>query len=395
MVARATQDSIDLGWSDPPLSDTIQDPEQPAVPLDNLDDDEPTRVATSAAAIVVPAATVATDVASAPPADAAIEMAPTLPAGSAALEALAVVADAIDASDIHDEGARVTEPGLAPPPPTSSQIAAAEAVVAEREIPVAAVPETAVAPVSEAPVAPVHEMPLPAAQPGLVESRVEASHPATIPSPSAAMPAVSIPPPPIAPSFFTPSSFAPTAADWNELASPSLLATMKRTRPTSAWTGVGLFVGALTFAGGIGIGRSMNPPTLPPVAVPAPLQASVAAGSLSPTSALAHTAEQPAAPAAPAAPSKPPAPFDAKAARAALDDAANAAKTCRAAGDPKGTVPTTVTFGPSGIVSSVAINSSRYAGTKTARCIAERLNQARVSEFSGFPEALKKLVTVH
>lgn len=334
MVARRTQDSVDLGWSDPQLSDAIQRSEQPAIPLDNLDDDEPTRVATSAAAIVVPAA---------------------------------VITEALDGGDIHDEGARVTEPGLAPPPPTSAEMAAAETI--------AAVSETAVA----------------AAEPVLVESPVEARPPATVPQPPAAMPAVSIPPPPIAPVFFTPSSFAPTAADWNELASPSLLATMKRTRPTNAWTGVGLFVAALTLAGGIGIGRSMNPPTLPPVAVPAPLPASVAAESLSKTSTPAGTTEPPAAP---VAPSKPPAPFDAKAARAALDDAANAAKTCRAAGDPKGTVPTTVTFGPSGNVSNVAIHSSRYAGTKTARCIAERLSQARVSEFSGFPESLKKPVTV-
>jgi hypothetical protein len=379
MVARATQDSIDLGWSDPALPDTVQSSEQPAAPLDSLDDDEPTRVATSAAAIVIPAAHVAIDVAS------------TLPAGSAALEVSAVVTEALDDSDIHDEGARVTEPGLAPPPPTSSEMAAPDASAAVRETPVAA------------------------AEPALVESGVEARPPETIPPPpvatpavaippsqvatpavsipplQAAMPAVSIPPPPIAPAFFTPASLAPTAVDWNELASPSLLATMKRTRPTSAWTGVGLFIAALTLAGGIGIGRSMNPPMLPPVAVPASLTASVAAGSPSPSTPAGTT--QP--PAAPVAPSKPPPPFDAKAARAVLDDAANAAKTCRATGDPKGTIQTTVTFASAGKVSNVAINSSRYAGTKTARCITERLSQARVSEFSGFPEALKKLVTVH
>jgi hypothetical protein len=294
-------------------------------------------------------------------------MAPALPAGSAAHEVSAVVTEALDGSDIHEEGARVTEPGLAPPPPTSAEIATAEASAAVSATPVAA------------------------AEPVLVESRVEARPAATVPQPPPAMAAVSIPPPPIAPAFFTPASLAPTAVDWDEFASPSLLATMKRTRPTSAWTGVGLFVAALTFAGGIGIGRSMNPPTLPPVPVPAPLPGSVAARSLSPTSTPAGTTEPPAAP---VAPSKPPAPFDAKAARAALDDAANAAKTCRVTGDPKGTVPTTVTFGPSGNVSNVAIRSSRYAGTKTARCIAERLSQARVSEFSGFPEALKEPVTV-
>ena len=371
MVARATQDSLDLGWSDQPLSDTVQGSEQPAVPLDNSDDDEPTRVAISAAAVVVPAARADLDRASA------------LSPNSAVLDVPAVVTEALDTSDSHEEGARVTEPGLAPPPPTSAEIAAAQPTAA----------------LSEAPVA--------APEPALVESRtidsprtappimnpppVELGHAAVAPEPTGAAPA-SIPPPPIAPGFFTPASLAPTAVDWNEFASRSLLATMKRTRPTSAWTGVGLFVAALTFAGGILIGRGMSPPTLPPVAVPAPSPASPAAGSLSPTSTPAGTTQLPAAPIVPA---QPPAPFEAKAARAALDDAANAAKTCRVAGDPQGTIPTTVTFAPSGNVSNVAINSSRYAGTRTARCVAVRLSEARVPEFSGSPEALKKPVTVH
>ena len=332
MVARATQDSIDLGWSDPPPSATVPSGEQPAMPLDNADDDEPTRVATSAAA----------------------------------LQVSPVVTEAPDGSDIHDEGARVTEPGVAPPPPTSAEIAAAEAIAALRETPMGGAEPALATPPKESP-------------------------PAAVPQPPAAMPAVSIPPPPIAPPFFAPASLAPTAADWNELASPSLLATMKRTRPTSAWTGVGLFVAALTFAGGIGIGRSMNPPALPQVPVPAPVHPTVAAAPLSLTATPAATTQPPAAP---VASSPPPAPFDAKTARAALGDAANAAKTCRATGDPKGTIPTTVTFDPSGKVSNVAINSSRYAGTKTAHCIAERLSQASVPEFSGSPEALKKRVSV-
>jgi hypothetical protein len=202
----------------------------------------------------------------------------------------------------------------------------------------------------------------------------------------------SIPPPPLASGFFTPASLAPTAVDWNEFASPSLLATMKRTRPTSVWTGVGLFIAALTFVGGVGIGRSMSPRALPAVAVPVPLPATAAAGSVPAATAKAATTQLPSVP---SAPSNPPAPFDAKAARAALDDATNAAKTCRVTGDPKGIIPTTVTFDPSGKVSNVAINSSRYAGTKTARCVAERLSEAHVSEFSGFPDALKEFVTVN
>jgi hypothetical protein len=359
MVARATQDSLDLGWSDQPLSDTVPSPEQPAVPLDNLDDDEPTQVATSAAVI----AAVRADSDSA-----------TLPVDSAALD----VIEALDASDIHEEGARLTEPGLAPPPPTSAEIAEAErAATVGEALALAAEPAPVQSRVIDTPRT---------APPIMNPPPVELGRAAVV-----AEPAASIPPPPIAPGFFTPTSLAPTAVDWNEFASPSFFATMKRTRPTSVWTGVGLFVAAFTFAGGVGVGRSMSPPTLPPVAVPAPSPASVAAPSLSPTSTPAAT---PALPAAPVAPSKPPAPFDAKATHAALDDAANAASTCRVTGDPKGTIPTAVTFDPSGKVSNVAINSSRYAGTKTARCIAERLSEVRAPEFSGFPQVLKQIVTV-
>jgi len=357
MVARAMQDSVDLGWAEEPLPETVHGSEQPAVPLDNSDDDEPTHVATSAATFIVPAA----------PAD--IEIASARSPESAALDGQDGV-EALDADDIHDihdahdEGARVTEPGLAPPPPTSAEIAAAART---------APPITNPPPVElgRAAVAAVAAEP---AGRALVEA-----------------PVASIPPPPLASGFFTPPSLAPTAVDWNEFASPSLLATMKRTRPTSTWTGVGLFLAALTFAGGIGVGRGMSPPALPPVAVPAPLPVSVAAGSLANTSAPAATTQPPAPP---VAPSKPPAPFDRQAAHVAIDDAAKAAETCRVTGDPQGTIPTAVTFGSSGNVSNVAINSSRYAGTKTARCIAARLGEVRVPEFSGFPETLKKTVTV-
>jgi hypothetical protein len=434
MVARATQDSLDLGWSEEPLVDSVESSEPPAVPLDNSDDDEPTRVATLAAA-VVPAARADVDMASALRVDSAALDVPdaviealdpsviealdvpdaviealdpsvieALDVPDAVIEALDAsdvhdVSDIQDASDIHEEGARLTEPGLAPPPLTSAEIAAAELAAAVRT-PVVA-PERALVEsrvVNRARTAPPIVNPPPVelgrAGPALEPAGAapaKPSSPATSSQSAAAIPAASIPPPPIAPGFFTPASLAPTAVDWTEFASPSLFATMKRTRPTSAWTGVGLSIAALTFASGIGIGRKLSPPALPPVPVPAPLPASVAAGSVSPTATPAVTTELPAAP---AAPPKQLAPFDAKGARAALDDAANSAKTCRMTGDPKGTIPTTVTFGPSGKVSNVAINSSRYAGTKTASCVAERLTEARVPEFSGFPEALKKLVTV-
>jgi hypothetical protein len=372
MIGRATQDSVDLGWSDQTLSDTpdtVQSSEQPGVPLDNSDDDEPTRVAASAASVVVPESRGDVELPSATPAANALD--------------LIDVADAFDAEDILDEGARVTEPGLAPPPPTSAEIAAAART---------APPITNPPPVElgRAAVAAEPAGAAPAEAPAASTPAPTDAAAAAIAAPAEA-PAASIPPPPLASGFVTPPSLAPTAMDWDELGPPSLLATMKRTRPTSAWTGVGLFLAALTFAGGIGVGLGMRPPALPPVPVPAPLPANAAAGSLANASTPAATAQL--AP-APAAPSKPPPPFDAHAARTALDDAAKAAETCRATGDPKGTIPTTVTFDASGKVSNVAINSSRYAGTKTARCIAERLGEMRIPEFSGFPESLKKIVNV-
>jgi hypothetical protein len=215
-------------------------------------------------------------------------------------------------------------------------------------------------------------------------------------APEVAPPPASIPPPPITPVFYPPASLAPTAHDWNEFGSPSFLDTMKRTRPTSAWTGVGLFVAALTFAGGIGIGRGMRTPSLPPVPVPPPLVTDVAAAAPAPAP-TAPPADAPAStPAAPStpAPSKPLPPFDTKAARTALDAAAEKAKACRAAHEPKGTIATTVTFLPSGQVSSVAINTARYASTKTGKCVVERLSETRAPEFAGFPAALKSKVAV-
>src|SRR6187399_1384761 len=59
MAARDVQDSVDLGWSDEPPSvavATISAADSP-LPLDTSDDDEPTRVATSAALAVAPAST--------------------------------------------------------------------------------------------------------------------------------------------------------------------------------------------------------------------------------------------------------------------------------------------------------------------------------------------------
>jgi hypothetical protein len=216
------------------------------------------------------------------------------------------------------------------------------------------------------------------------------------------MPPESIAPPPIVPAFLTPASLAPTAADFNEFGSPSFFETMKRTRPTSAWTGVALFVAAITFVGGIGVGQGMSASAPPPIPAPAPLATNVTASPAAPslptappaaaTTAAGATAT-PSAP-EPAVPTKQLPPFDAKAARTALDSAAAKTKACRAGKDPKGAVATTVTFAPSGRVSDVAIDTTRYAGTKTAKCIIQHLSEAAAPEFTGFPATLKKTIAL-
>jgi hypothetical protein len=189
------------------------------------------------------------------------------------------------------------------------------------------------------------------------------------------------------------------ASDWSEFGSPSFLETMKRTRPTSAWTGVALFVAGLTFVGGVAVGRGTSPTSALVVPVPAPLPPSVAAAPPPAAPAATTPAEEPKpAPRTPdslaTAPARPLEPFDTKAARAAVDAAAAKAKTCRETGDPKGAVATTVTFASSGRVSGVTINTARFAGTKTGRCIVTRLSEAQVPAFSGNPANLKKTVAV-
>jgi hypothetical protein len=176
---------------------------------------------------------------------------------------------------------------------------------------------------------------------------------------------------------------------------------MKRTRPTSAWTGVALLVAAVAFVGGISLGRGIGassppliPAPLPPAASPIATSPATPAPAATPPVGTSLTVSPPGGANGPeaTAPAKPAAPFDAKAARAALEAAAMKTKSCRPVNEPKGSVATTVTFAPSGHVSDVTINTARYARTKTGTCIAARLSDAQVPAFSGFPAALKKTV---
>ena len=118
-----------------------------------------------------------------------------------------------------------------------------------------------------------------------------------------------------------------------------------------------------------------------------------------------ETAEKP-APAAPALPkapveihNAPPAAapgteFDRSAAVAALKGAAAQASSCRKDGDPSGTAVLTITFAPSGRVTSAAIQGPPFAGTPTGGCIANTMRHASIPAFDGDRVTVTKTVII-
>jgi hypothetical protein len=99
-----------------------------------------------------------------------------------------------------------------------------------------------------------------------------------------------------------------------------------------------------------------------------------------------------------APPREPPAeatgPFDAAAARASLDTAAAQASSCRKPGDPSGVAVVTITFSPSGRVTTANIGGPPFAATPTGGCIASTLRKARVPPFIGEMVTVRKTVTI-
>jgi hypothetical protein len=86
--------------------------------------------------------------------------------------------------------------------------------------------------------------------------------------------------------------------------------------------------------------------------------------------------------------------FNAKAAKAAIERVVPRLKGCKQPGEPPGSATVTVTFAPTGRVSSAAVTNTRYAGTRTGNCIVQRLREARVAEFVGAPVTVKRSVAV-
>jgi hypothetical protein len=86
--------------------------------------------------------------------------------------------------------------------------------------------------------------------------------------------------------------------------------------------------------------------------------------------------------------------FDRGAAKAALASAASAAAGCKQGDDPSGGARVSVTFAPSGRVTSARIVSGPFQGTKTGGCIAQTFRTASVPPFSGDPVTVAKEISV-
>ncbi|MEO6602638.1 MAG: hypothetical protein ABIQ16_22330, partial [Polyangiaceae bacterium] len=86
--------------------------------------------------------------------------------------------------------------------------------------------------------------------------------------------------------------------------------------------------------------------------------------------------------------------FDRAAARNALASAAAEASACRKDGDPSGTATITITFAPSGRITSANLQGPPFAGTATGGCIANTMRHATVPAFSGERVTVTKTIVV-
>jgi len=169
------------------------------------------------------------------------------------------------------------------------------------------------------------------------------------------------------------------------------------TRPSKAWSLAGL-IGMIAALGvGILIGRAQGgdgdrgrvaPTVAPPTPTPTAEKAPVAAAGPS----ASAPAESPAK-AGPAV-KHASATFDAQAAKLAIDRMLPRLKDCKRPGEPPGSATVTVTFAPSGRVSEAAVTTTRYAGTRTGKCIEAHLRALRIAEFTGKPVTVKRVIAV-
>lgn len=162
------------------------------------------------------------------------------------------------------------------------------------------------------------------------------------------------------------------------------------------------------------VARSAEIPAPPPLdekrqapAPPAPVSRPVEPRAAEPTRAVERERVVPAPVPSPAVVPPPPpvvaaptpapaggAEFDRGAARTALASAASAAAGCKQGDDPSGGARVSVTFAPSGRVTSARIVSGPFQGTKTGGCIAQTFRAASVPAFSGDPVTVAKEISV-
>jgi hypothetical protein len=101
-----------------------------------------------------------------------------------------------------------------------------------------------------------------------------------------------------------------------------------------------------------------------------------------------------AAPPPPPPPSPAAAPFDVGAAKAALVPAVLKASACRKPEDPAGGAKVSITFAPSGRVTSARVSGPPFAGTATGGCIAAAFRGVSIPPFAGDPVSVTKEVSV-
>jgi hypothetical protein len=143
-------------------------------------------------------------------------------------------------------------------------------------------------------------------------------------------------------------------------------------------------------------GRADKPGSSPSVAPRAagPSGPAAAAGA-SPPKGGAGPATTPVATAAPAKPEEAAgADFDVSAARAALAVAAGKASGCKQPDDPGGGAKVSVTFAPSGRVTSARVTGPPFQGTPTGGCIASAFRGATVPPFGGSSVTVTKEVSI-
>jgi hypothetical protein len=78
-----------------------------------------------------------------------------------------------------------------------------------------------------------------------------------------------------------------------------------------------------------------------------------------------------------------------------LSQAASQASSCKKPGDPSGTTGVTITFAPSGRVTSAILSGPPFAGTATGSCIASTLRRASVPPFEGDRVTVSKTVVIN